>query len=197
VEQLLVGDMQNFSYIIHSQGRSAVVDPSFGGKRILERLKELRLQLDYILSTHGHFDHNMDNDFLRARTGASVVAHESSPIVKDVSLKGGESIGVGSARIKVLYTPGHSRDSVCYILPGSVFTGDTLFVGTCGRADLPDSDPAQLFNSLRQLSDLDPSTVVYPGHDYGKSRTSTIGQEIRANPAYRPRTPEEFHDFVL
>jgi Zn-dependent hydrolases, including glyoxylases len=96
-----------------------------------------------------------------------------------------------------MHTPGHTADSVCYLIPDGVFTGDTLFVGECGRVDLEDSSPEDMYESLLvKLYGLPDSTIVYPGHDYGPTPTSTIGNEKKNNYTMKKRTREEFLNFI-
>jgi glyoxylase-like metal-dependent hydrolase (beta-lactamase superfamily II) len=99
--------------------------------------------------------------------------------------------------VKVIHTPGHTRDSVCFLVEKKLFTGDTLFVGECGRTDMPGSDAGALFESLfTRLMKLPDDTEVYPGHDYGPRPTSTIGAEKKNNYTLQPRTKEEFIEFM-
>jgi|SRR5579875_771385 glyoxylase-like metal-dependent hydrolase (beta-lactamase superfamily II) len=197
VLQLLVGEMQNFSYIVHDGKKAVIIDASFGGELILRKIKELELQAVAILSTHRHFDHNMDNTFLKSRLSIPVLAHRVSPIEKDKEFDDGDELQFGDIRLNVLYTPGHTPDSVCFLTNDCIFTGDTLFVGTCGRADLPESDPKQLFASLDRIKHLNPSLIIYSGHDYGSTATSTIGKEILENPALIATTEQEFLSYIL
>ncbi|MEM3637184.1 MAG: MBL fold metallo-hydrolase [Conexivisphaerales archaeon] len=198
VIQLLVGDMQNFSYIVHDGKAGVVIDASFGGEAILRKTKELNIELKAILSTHRHFDHNVDNSLLKSRLSSiPILAHKASPIEKDRAFGEGDELQFNGIKLTVLHTPGHTPDSVCFLTDDCIFTGDTLFVGTCGRADLPESDPRQLFASLKRIKQLDPSLTIYPGHDYGNTPTSTIGREAMTNPALIPNTEEEFLSFIL
>ena len=104
---------------------------------------------------------------------------------------------VGTMEVKVLHTPGHSRDSVCYLVGKKLFTGDTLFVGECGRTDMPGGDAGALYDSLfNRLLKLPDDIEVYPGHDYGARPTSTIGQERKTNYVLEPRTRAEFIEFM-
>ncbi len=194
----MVGHMLNFSYILWSDDRDAmVVDASFGADALYGRLKELGLNLKYILSTHHHFDHNQDNQRLASLTGALIVAHESSPIKKDVAVVDGHTLGARGLSVKVIHTPGHTQDSVCYYSSGCVFTGDTLFVGECGRVDLPGGSAEQMYHTLfEKLAALPDDTVVYPGHNYGSTPYSTIGREKKENYVLRPRSLQEFLEFM-
>lgn len=195
--QIKVGKMQNFSYIIHSERDAIVIDASFGGKEILNKINQLKVRLHAILSTHSHFDHNMDNQFVKNRTGAKIIAYKESPIEKDEGISEGDVLNFGDISLHVMHTPGHTEDSVCYLLPDSVFTGDTLFVDNCGRVDLPGSDAEKLFESLQRLTKLPPSTKLYPGHNYGDRSSSTIEEQLKTNPCLQPKTKEEFIRFIF
>jgi glyoxylase-like metal-dependent hydrolase (beta-lactamase superfamily II) len=125
------------------------------------------------------------------------VGHQSSPVRKDISVKDGDSLEIGSLRIHVIHTPGHCPDHICLLVDGKVLTGDTLFVGECGRTDLPGGDAGAMYESLfNKLMILDDSTEIYPGHDYGRSSSSSIGKERKTNYTLKPRTKEEFIKFM-
>jgi glyoxylase-like metal-dependent hydrolase (beta-lactamase superfamily II) len=131
-------------------------------------------------------------------TGAKIVQYKNSQLAKQIAVSDGEVIEIGSIKLRVLHTPGHSKDSMCLILDGKlIFTGDTLFVGNCGRTDLPGSDPAEMYYSLLdRLVKLNENLVVYPGHDYGSTPTSTIGHEKKTNYVLQSRSKQEFLDFM-
>ncbi len=197
--QIPIGSMKNFNYIIGDEetGEAAVVDPHGEVDRILKLAAEKNLKIKYVLNTHSHFDHVGGNEELARRTGAKIVAHEEAPTRKDVSVKEADTIKVGKLTVKVLHTPGHTREAVCYLVEGKLLTGDTLFVGECGRTDLPGSSPAEMWDSLlNKLSKLDDSIEVYPGHDYGDRPYSTIGHEKQHNYTLKPRSREEFIAFM-
>jgi len=200
VEQLLVGHMLNFSYILWSDEMWAfVVDTSFGADTLYRRLRDLNLNLKYILSTHHHFDHNQENEKLASLTGAEIVAYVSSPIKKDRTVVDGDVLEAPGLSVRVLHTPGHTQDSVCYYSssPRCVFTGDTLFVGECGRVDLPTGSAEQMYYTLfEKLCRLPDDTVVYPGHNYGSTPHSTIKREKETNYVLKPRTLQEFLEFM-
>jgi hydroxyacylglutathione hydrolase len=97
----------------------------------------------------------------------------------------------------VVYTPGHSKDSVCLVGDGKIFSGDTLFVGTCGRVDLPGGSARELYYSLvHTLRKMDDNLVMYPGHNYGHVPTSTLGEQKKMNLVMQPRTEEEFLELM-
>ncbi len=200
VIQILVGQMANFTYVIgDDNGHDAVViDPSWDLEKVFSALKKNGWKAKYIINTHTHFDHVLGNEQVASATGAKIIQHENSKLDKDIPVKEGQSIEVGKFNLKVLHTPGHSEDSICLLLGNtSVFTGDTLFVGTCGRTDLPGSDPAKMYHSLHErLAKLDGHLIVYPGHNYGSTPSSTIGQEIRTNFVLQPRSKQDFLDIM-
>lgn len=100
---------------------------------------------------------------------------------------------VGTQRIRLLHTPGHTPGSQCFLVGDNLISGDTLFIGGCGRVDLPGSDPAQMYDSLvNRLRALPDQTVLYPGHDYADRPTSTIGEEKQRNPYMRFKRLEDF-----
>jgi glyoxylase-like metal-dependent hydrolase (beta-lactamase superfamily II) len=198
-EQIPVGTFQNFSYIIGDPDtkKAAIVDPAWEVDRLLNQCQNAGLSVSHVINTHSHHDHVEGNDAVVRRTHARVVAHQSSPVRKDLSVKGGDIIEVGSLRIKAIHTPGHCPDHICLLVEGKVLTGDTLFVGECGRTDLVGGDAGAMYESLfNKLMTLDDSTEVYPGHDYGRKPSSTIGEERRTNYTLKPRTKEEFIKFM-
>jgi hydroxyacylglutathione hydrolase len=199
IVQTQVGQMANFTYIIADEdnGEAAIIDPSWDLDEILNTLKKRSWKAKYIINTHTHFDHVLGNDQVATITGAKIIQHENSELEKDITVKDGDIIKVGSVKLKVIHTPGHSKDSMCLILDDSVFTGDTLFVGNCGRTDLPGSDPEQMYHSLfDRLAKLGDKLLIYPGHNYGPAPTSTIGQEKKTNYVFQPRTKQEFLEFM-
>ncbi len=198
-DQFRVGPYLNFTYVVADgeHGNAVVIDPSFGIDPVLEQIDARKLKVRYILNTHSHRDHCAGNDDVRARTGAKVVAHRVAPLRQDVSVDDGDTFEAGGLSFEVVHTPGHTKDSVLYIFSGHVATGDTLFVGECGRTDLPGGDPAEMYDSLlRRVVALDDALVVLPGHDYGPTPTSTIGREKTENYTLQPRTKEEFLRFL-
>lgn len=198
--QLPVGQMANFTYIIADEeaGEAAVIDPSWDLDDVFHALKKNGWRTKYVINTHTHFDHVLGNDQVATVTGAKIVQHKNSQLEKHVAVSDGDMIEIGGILLRVMHTPGHSKDSICLILDDQlVFTGDTLFVGNCGRTDLPGSDPAEMYHSLfEKLARLDDKLVVYPGHNYGSSPTSTIEREKKTNHVLQPRSKQEFLDFM-
>lgn len=199
LQQFNVGPYQNFTYLVAEApgGEGVVIDPSFGIEPVLAAIDESSVKVRYILNTHSHRDHVAGNGEVKARTGAKVVAHAVAPLGQDVSVSDGDSFDSGRLKFSVVHTPGHTKDSVLYIFEGQVATGDTLFVGECGRTDLPGGDPSEMYDSLLgRVVKLDDALVVLPGHDYGVTPTSTIGREKKENYTLQPRTREAFLRFL-
>jgi hydroxyacylglutathione hydrolase len=189
----------NFSYVIadDSTKEAAIVDPSLNGEAITQVINAQGLNPIYIINTHHHFDHTAGNDELGQRFRAKIVAYEESSVKKDVSVKDGDAICLGKLSIQVIHTPGHTPDGICLLIDGKLLSGDTLFVGECGRTDLPDGSPADMYHSLfDKLMKLDDDVEVYPGHDYGPSPKSTIGKEKRTNYTLVERPLKEFVEFM-
>ena len=199
VYQIQVGNMQNFSYIVADDDTNdaIIIDPSWDLVELELIIKEHNLNVKYIVNTHHHFDHTLGNDEMIQFTKAHVIQHEFSELKNDLVVKDGDFIEFGNTKLKVLHTPGHSQDSICLIGDGKIFTGDTLFVGNCGRIDLPGGSAKDLFHSLFDvLYLLDDNLVLYPGHNYGPSETSTIGREKITNLILQKRTEQEFVDMM-
>jgi glyoxylase-like metal-dependent hydrolase (beta-lactamase superfamily II) len=189
----------NFTYVIADEtGReAAVVDPSFNLDAILMLLKDKRLKLRYIINTHHHLDHTAGNEDLKSAFNGKIVAHESSILSKDIVVREGDILKLGGINIRVIATPGHTPDSICLLFDGKLLTGDTLFVGECGRTDLPGGSPVDMYHSLLdKLMKLGDNIGVFPGHDYGAAPHSTIGKERRTNYTVEKRTLAEFVEFM-
>jgi glyoxylase-like metal-dependent hydrolase (beta-lactamase superfamily II) len=192
--------MRNFVYVLSDDdGVAMLVDPAFEKEAVLQRVRDLGVRVTHVLATHGHPDHVLATGFMREKLGARVVAHASAdhaPV--DVRVEDGATFRVGAVEVRVVHTPGHRFDSVCYQVDGThLLTGDTIFVGECGRVDLPGSDPVAMHRSLTTLlRSLPDGLVVLPGHDYGRTPTSTLGREKRENPTMEPRTLDEFLRFM-
>lgn len=189
----------NFSYVIadEASGEAMVVDPSFNAEALVELVKKKGFRLKYIVNTHGHGDHTAGNEDVKGACGGKVVAHRLSATRKDVAVDDGDVLVVGKVAVKVLYTPGHSLDGVCLLVDGKLLTGDTLFIGECGRTDLPGGSAEQLYHSFfGKLLRLDDGVVVYPGHDYGVKPFSTLGEQRRTNYVLEERSLREFLSFM-
>jgi hydroxyacylglutathione hydrolase len=200
VLQIAVGQMANFTYILADEenGEAAVIDPSWDLDKIVQTLKKNNWRAKYIINTHTHFDHVIGNEQMAELTGAKIVQHKNSQLKKDIAVSDGDTIKLGSIMLRVLYTPGHSKDSICLLLDDQfIFTGDTLFVGNCGRVDLPGSDVKEMYDSLfNRLAKLDENLILYPGHNYGPTSISTIGHEKKTNSVLQSRSKKEFLELM-
>jgi len=184
VRTFATGGDRNFGYLAADgeRRRAALIDPSPDPGEILDTLRREELVADYVFVTHGHADH----------TGGSLRAAKAvgtSPLVfGDTDSRTGRKIGhgtrlpLGGLEVTVLHTPGHTADSICLLVGDALFTGDTLFAGKVGGTDLGNGARAQYDSLHRVLLALPDDTVIYPGHDYGADRESTIGRERRSNP---------------
>jgi hydroxyacylglutathione hydrolase len=214
LKQIELGPMQNFVYLLADpHTREAVaIDPAWEIDRLLECIQADDLRLTAVLITHFHPDHLGGNLFGRHIQGAAELLERNLPIKvylhkseaefagriaglsssDIVRTDGTEDVSVGSLRIRVLHTPGHTPGSQCFLVNGSLISGDTLFIGSCGRVDLPGSDASQMHESLVKLRSLPDDTVLYPGHNYADRLTSTIAEEKRRNLYMRFDRLEDF-----
>jgi hydroxyacylglutathione hydrolase len=209
LKQMELGPMQNFVYLIGDpQTRECVVvDPAWEIDEIVDRVAADGMRVQGVLVTHTHQDHVGGHLFgfdipgveeLLAKTPAKVYVHKAEReflrgFGSDlVPVEGGESVQVGRITVTFLHTPGHTPGSQCFLVDGRLVSGDTLFIRSCGRTDLPGSDPKEMYDSLtRRLGALPDDTVVFPGHNYGGVST-TIGQEKRHNPMMQFSSMAEF-----
>lgn len=183
-EQVRVGGDRNFGYLIGDKegGKAIAVDPSYTPEQFHQKAKDLDLSIAVIAATHGHEDHVNGNSRLRELTGAKIWTHKSSAGTEDLGVGNDDIITVGGIQIRVIYTPGHTLDSICYLVNGEMLiTGDTLFVGKVGGTGTEEAARVE-YDSLQKLMKLPDSVTVWPGHDYGVRPSSTIGDEKKENP---------------
>jgi len=202
IKQLKLGPMDNFSYILWNsgEGEAAVIDPAWEPEKIAAALREESLSPTLLLLTHAHPDHiNAADYFLSRNKTLRITLHKEDSFLLEGSAwplnfpEDGEELKLGSSSIKILHTPGHTPGSVSYLAGGAVFSGDTLFVGACGRADLPGSDPKALRRSLLRLAGLPGETVLYPGHAYnGDVSTIAVQKEYNVYMKLAARGEAEF-----
>jgi glyoxylase-like metal-dependent hydrolase (beta-lactamase superfamily II) len=183
------------TYLLVSGTEAALVDPV--RERVptyLELLRARGLHLALVLETHTHADHLMLNRETKEALGAAIAMHRASPsplVVRHVA--DGDVLELGADRIEVIFTPGHTPDSISLRVPGAVLTGDALLIGGSGRTDFPGGDAGAQFDAVtRRLFALPEDTVVWPAHDYKGRTSSTIGEERLSNPRFAGRTREEY-----
>ena len=179
-----------------------IIDPGFDNRfdaeEIFRFIEENALTLKIVLNTHGHPDHVCGNHIVKRRFHVPLLIHEYDAYMlerlskststffdfekfsppADVLLHDGDLVKFGEITLKVLHTPGHSRGSISLLAERQVFTGDTLFAGSIGRTDFPESSDRDMKLSLKKIANLPDHFVVYPGH----GPTTTIGEEKRSNP---------------
>ncbi len=199
IRQLFDPESSTFSYLVwdNSTREAALIDPVQSQvHRDIQLIRELRLILKYTLETHVHADHVTGSGLLRQTLNSIVVVHENSQTkCADVQIKGGDFIPLGTKRINVINTPGHTDSDISYLVRGAVFTGDSLLIRGCGRTDFQSGDASLLYQSVRQqLFTLPGDTLVYPGHDYQGRCCSTIAEEMAHNP--RLGLDKSLDDFV-
>lgn len=175
------------SYIIGCEETcaAAIIDPALDQvDRYIGEVGKQGLRVRYIIDTHTHADHFSGARALRDHFAAPIVMHRYSPApYVDLHVEDGHSLPLGAMRMRILHTPGHTRDSMAVHVEDRVFTGDTLLIGGTGRSDLPSGDPDQLYDSLfGKLLALPDETLVFPAHDYKGRDSTTIGAERAANP---------------
>ncbi len=197
VEKVVSPPLDNNAYFLFDEVSrlAAVVDPALAGKELLAMSEKFGAKIIYILNTHGHPDSTADDASIRTATGAKIAIFEvdaprlernargtrwflpapPAPMKADVLLKEGSDLKLGDLVITALHTPGHTEGSACFRVEtaGALFTGDTLYAGSCGRTDVQGGSPAKMVFTLRRLKGLPADTRVYPGH----GPETTIGDE--------------------
>jgi glyoxylase-like metal-dependent hydrolase (beta-lactamase superfamily II) len=196
LRQLFDSETSTYTYLIAdpATGHAALIDPVLEQvDRDLRLIGELGFRLTHVFETHVHADHITAAGVLRERTGATTVADRRGAACMDVKAAGGDLVRVGNLEVRVLETPGHTDDSLSYLVGAHVFTGDALFIRGSGRADFQNGDPGQLYDSITgQLFTLPDDTTVWPGHDYKGMSCSTIGEEKRFNPRLAGKSRDQF-----
>ncbi|OGR51265.1 MAG: hypothetical protein A3I11_02385 [Elusimicrobia bacterium RIFCSPLOWO2_02_FULL_39_32] len=202
LKQIEVGPMANFVYLIGDAFTKEVliVDPAWQIDTLFKIIHSENLKLRGALISHAHFDHtNGLSELLNLADIPIYIQKEEADFVKSVGkaeslfpllpeehlkkVGNEEKITVGKIEITLIHTPGHTPGSQCFLIKDNLISGDTLFIRTCGRSDLPGSDPKKMYESLTQkLMKLPSKTVLYPGHNYGDLSSSTLEEEKKKNP---------------
>lgn len=202
IEQLRLGPLWNFSYLIGSRevGEAVVVDPGREAGVLLERATALGLRVTAAIATHFHTDHTSGLDAIVTQTGARAWIHHADEHGLRGHYRGPlclagdrERLHLGCHRLELWHAPGHTPGSQWVVLDGAVFTGDALMVGCVGRTGHEaDSVERMWWTFSERFSLLPDAARVYPGHDYGPTRWSTAGEERRNNPSLSARGFDEF-----
>ena len=205
IKQLQLGAEGVFCYLLACEEsmEAVIIDPGGDENELLAIIDDLQVKPLFIINTHCHPDHTCGNAIIKSATGALIIRHKadeellqdpdareyfnrqgfSPSLSADRLVQDGDRLIFGKYTLHIIHTPGHSPGSICLYVTGNIFTGDSLFVGAAGRVDVPGGDFATLINSLTdKLSVLPDDTVVWPGHDYGDTPTSSIGREKKENP---------------
>jgi hydroxyacylglutathione hydrolase len=210
-KQIEMGPMQNFVYLIGSMEtrKVAVVDAAWEIDEILRLAAHDDMEITHAFVTHTHPDH-VGGRFagveiegvteLLSKCKAKVVVHKAEaeflkgPSPSDViKAESGDKIDVGGLEIQLLHTPGHTPGSQCFLVDNRIVSGDTLFIGACGRVDLPGSNPEQMYYSLTQkLMALPDDMILFPGHNYATQSQTTLGEQKKTNPYLRFTSLRQF-----
>jgi glyoxylase-like metal-dependent hydrolase (beta-lactamase superfamily II) len=204
IDQFLIGDYRNFTYLVTIDGDSLVVDPQTDLGPWQMRLREIGATLKGVLLTHTHWDHIAGVPHVIAQyPDVPIYVHEidarrlkeKETRVRIRHIKDNEKIPLGNGHVEVWLTPGHSAGECCYLVRENnvthLLTGDTVFVGDVGRTDLETGSSAELFETIQRLKTLPADTIIYPGHDYGRTPTSTLAKECESSAAFKCKTVKE------
>jgi len=208
IQQVKLSKMATFCYLVVDEASRtcALIDPAFDTDRLIALTADQGLTVTHIINTHNHSDHTAGNAAVIAATGAKLYIHhrDAAALGKifnrgfsrlmggkgspppDVLLEDNDAIKIGAVTLNVIHTPGHTPGGICLHTEGHLFTGDTVFVGSAGRTDLPGGSKRLLETSIAtRICSLPGSTIIWPGHDYGATPSSTIAREIQTNPFMR------------
>jgi len=198
-ETVVAGGCRSYLIGCEETCSAAIIDPELSQ---VDRYNSLAardgLRIHYVIDTHTHADHFSATQQLARQLNVPVVMNSNSPApFVDLRLRGGELLAIGKLRLHALYTPGHTRDSMCLCVEDRVFTGDTLLIGATGRTDLPSGDAEALYESLFGiLLRLDPELKVFPAHEYKGRSHSTLGRELAENPRLQKRERAAFVEMM-
>ena len=196
--------MENFVYFVGDKDTREVmvVDPAWQTDTLLRVAKEEGLKIKGALVSHHHFDHTNGIEELLKSIDCPVYVNKKDIPYMECShgnIKGtesGQKLKVGNVEMELVHTPGHTPGSQCFHVRGHLISGDTLFIGACGRTDLPGGDAKEMYASLTQkLMKFDDSTVLCPGHNYAAKPMATMGEEKKNNPYLLCDSLENFLKF--
>jgi len=196
-KQLFDQESSTYTYLVAPENGqlAAIVDPVKGSEKLyMNWLHEHNLKLGYALDTHVHADHVTALGDLRDLTGCITIMSEySDAACVSRRIKDEEKIDLDGLIITAMYTPGHTNESISYVMSDRVFTGDTLLINGSGRTDFQNGNAYAQYDSIfNKLLKLPDETLVYPGHDYRGRNVSTIGEERRNNPRLQVNNAEEY-----
>ncbi|MGI6206938.1 MAG: hydroxyacylglutathione hydrolase family protein [Anaerolineae bacterium] len=184
VQQFATGGDRNFGYLVADEdsNQAAIVDASYSPQSILDFARERGYRVVYAFSTHAHGDHTNGNPTVEAALGKPVLLYGHRDPDTGVELTDGARLPLGNLTITIIYTPGHTDDSMCLYVGDALFTGDTLFVGKVGGTDLGEGARKQYHSLHERIMRLPDTTVIYPGHNVGVAPVSTVAHERETNP---------------
>ena len=191
IDTINLGPMDNCTYLLSESGKALLIDPAWDMDFLLHTLNQKKLTPLGVFFTHGHFDHVKFSQTLLEHTHVKGYLEQSDLHLADIDpqflhlYNQAQTFDIGPFHVQVIPTPGHTAGSVCLLINGFLFTGDTLFPGACGRVDLPTSSPRAMQQSLATLARLPEDTQFFAGHSYGGKSCSTIGYERVKNPFMR------------
>ena len=199
--QLFDKNSSTYTYLIASaKGREAlIIDPVLENiEQYIKLLNELDLKLVKVIDTHIHADHITAASKLKDATNCTTIMGEHTPSdTVEIKVKDDEIIYVDKLEIKVIYTPGHTKDSYSFLMNDYLFSGDTLLINGTGRTDFQGGNSKDSYNSIfNRLLKLPEETLLYPGHDYNNQKVSTIGKEKKFNPRLQVNSVNEYIDIM-
>ncbi len=202
-EFILSGEFQENCYIVYddSSKKAIIIDPGQDGKKVIDKIENLNLKPELLINTHGHFDHTYSDDIIRQKYNIPLAIHKDdtdmlSDANKNFSTIVGTPIIINKADIifdkeeiketsfckySVIYTPGHSKGSVCILIDNILFSGDTVFKNSIGRTDLYGGNEDELISSLQKIKKLPQSTIICPGH----GPFTILKEELENNPYFK------------
>ena len=199
--QLFDKNSSTYTYLIASaKGREAlIIDPVLENiEQYIKLLNELDLKLVKVIDTHIHADHITAASKLKNKTNCTTIMGEHTPSnAVEIKVKDNEIIYVDKLEIKVIYTPGHTKDSYSFLMNDYLFSGDTLLINGTGRTDFQGGNSEDSYNSIfNRLLKLPEETLLYPAHDYNDQKVSTIGKEKKFNPRLQVDSVSEYTDIM-